>query len=125
MASEFSLGMFNKIKVKDGYLILGKGGAIVRLSEIKSFNVTKNALVVNSGDAKLATIKGLSESKAYAVMDFINAERDKFQSAGKNAKSAASSVTKDPKTFLLTAIIVIVLAVIIVAVYYFMGAPAF
>ena len=125
MASEFSLGMFNKLKVKDGYLILGKGGSIIRLSEIKSFNVTKNGLVINSGDAKLATIKGISESKAYAAMDFINAERDKFQSAGKNAKSAAPSITKGPKTFVLTAVIVIILAAIIVAVYYFMGKPEF
>lgn len=125
MASEFSLGMFNKIKVKDGYLILGKGGSIVRLSEIKSFNVIKNALVINGSDAKLATIKGLSESRAYAAMNFINAERDKLKPAGKNAKSGAPSITKGPKTFLLTALIVIVLAAIIVAAYYFMGKPDF
>lgn len=125
MASEFYLGLFKKITVKDGYLILGKGATVIRLSDIKSFSIAKKSLVVNGSDAKLTTIKGLSGNKIYAVMDFINAERDKLQNSGKNAKTAVSAITKGPKTFLVTALIVIILAVVIIAIYHLMGAPTF
>lgn len=124
MASEFYLGLFKKITVKDGYLILGKGATVIRLSDIKSFSISKKSLVLNGNGAQLTTIKGLSGNKVYAVMDFINAERDKLQNSG-IAKSAVSSITKGPKAFLVTAFIVIILAVVIVAIYYLMGAPAF
>lgn len=125
MASEFYLSLFKKINVKDGYLILGKGATVIRLSDIKSFSITKKGLVINGNDAQLTTIKGLSQNKIYAVMDFINAERDKLPAVDKSVKSAVSSITKGPKAFLVTALIVIILAVIIVAIYYLMGAPAF
>lgn len=125
MASEFYLSLFKKITVKDGYLILGKGATVIRLADIKSFSISKKSLIVNGSNTQLTTIKGLSGNKIYAAMDFINAERDKLQNSGKNAKSALASIARGPKSFLRTALIVIILVVVIVAIYYLMGAPTF
>lgn len=112
MTAIFSWGFFKKLKISNGYLIIGKEGKTVRLANIKSLSLTKEGLAINGEKGGLATIKGLRGNKAFAAMDFINAELDKIKPPSKNAK-----LLNGPRKLLLTVIIVIILAAIIVAAY--------
>lgn len=104
MAAEFSLGFKNKIQVKNGYLLIGKSKEIVRLADIASFNMTKQGLILNGKTGPLATISKLPEKKAFALMDFINSEKEKNKLA--TAKPATS---KSPLRILLFLALMIVL----------------
>lgn len=121
--AEFSLGMFNKLQVKNGYLVIGKEGKTVRMSDIKSINITKGGLVLNGEKNQLATIKGLSEKKAFAAIDFINTERDKIKAVGKPEKTAKSPLKQSYRKFLLMLVLVIVLAMIIIALLFLINQP--
>lgn len=118
MTAQFSLGMFSKLKVSNGYLVIGKEGKTVRLSDIKSLNITKEGVVITGAKAQLAVIKGLKGQKAFAAIDFINIERDKIKPAKKSG-----SFVKGPTKFLLILVVVIILAIAILAAYSFLQTP--
>ena len=106
MAAEFSLGFKNKIQVKNGYLIIGKNRVIVRLTDIASFNMTKQGLVLNGKNGPLATISKLPEKKAFALMDFINAEKEKSKPVASKPESRKSPA----RILLLLALLIVLLA---------------